>query len=466
MKAMFQQDHYPSISVDKLTQKIREDVARRHKSSTESSVGMVSHFTPISSSLANYIKTLLNDAEFQSQVPSSLPDKLDRFPFNLGIIRHFLIALYGFLFKKQRVVNHDLVQALRETLSANQQLSEQMTGLQVSLGKLYELQKASEERLIAMEDTLVSIEERLAVNETRFNSAEEAINSQETRLSAVEERFKSVERHFWTTSEQIATDNTYIKNDLAQQKHLITLILEAAQGLPEHFNQGNAQAFDEETHSLDAFYVALEDKFRGSQQDIRNRLRIYLPIVEEAIGTAQSPIVDLGCGRGEWLELLHESGYVSRGVDLNRVAIAQCQAKGIEVVESDLIAYLRSLPDASVGAVTGFHVIEHLPFKTLIQLFDETVRVLKSGGVAIFETPNPENVLVGCCTFYLDPTHRKPLPCQLSLFIARLRGLSAVKILHLHPKSELEAVPENAIANQYNEYFYGAQDYAVIGYKQ
>ena len=453
---MFQQANNFNLSVDKLAQKIQEDVARRHRLSSTKAVGIISSFTPISSSLVNYIKTLLDDAEFQSQVPSSLPDKLDRFPFNLKIIQNFLLNLYNFLFKKQRVVNHDLIQAQRESLSANQQLYKQTTALQSSLNKL-------DERLSAIEDSLASVEKRLAVNNTRLNSVEEAMNSQGMRLSSTEERFESIEQRLATINEQNSKDDAYLKNEIAQQKRLIARFLEEATQPPKQFSQKKLQILDEGIHSLDAFYVALEDEFRGSRQDIRNRLEIYLPLVEEAVD--QSLIVDLGCGRGEWLELLHESGYVSRGVDINKVMVEQCQAKGIEVVESDLIAYLQSLPDASVGAVTGFHVIEHLPFKVLIQLFDETVRVLKSGGVAIFETPNPENMLVGCCNFYLDPTHRHPLPSQLSQFIARSRGLSKVKIRYLHPSTALE-VTEDAIAQRFNQYFYGAQDYSVIGYKR
>ena len=446
---MFQQDNYPNITVDKLAKKIRENVARRY-TLAENPLGMTSNSTPISSSLVNYIKTLLNDAEFQTQVPSNLPDKLDRFPFNINVVQKFLLALYGFLFKKQRVVNHDLIQALRESLSANQQLSEQITDLQSSFAKLYELQKVSEERLSAIEGSLVSVEERLAVSDTRSNSVE-------ADFTSIEE---AIERRFTAMNEQNRKNDTYIKNDLAQQKRLMIRFLEEAQPVTAEFSQEKLHI--DEYHLLDAFYVALEDEFRGSREEIRNRLKVYLPLVE-AVGN--HPIVDLGCGRGEWLELLRESGYVSTGVDLNRVMIEQCQAKGIEIVESDLVAYLQSLPDASVGAVTGFHVIEHLPFKVLIQLFDETVRVLRSGGVAIFETPNPENLLVGCCNFYLDPTHQHPLPSQLTQFVARSQGLSAVEILYLHPSAELQKVPKDAIAQRFGKYFYGAQDYAVIGYK-
>jgi SAM-dependent methyltransferase len=137
------------------------------------------------------------------------------------------------------------------------------------------------------------------------------------------------------------------------------------------------------------------------------------------------------------------------------------------VTEGEAIAYLLAQPPSSFGAVTGFHIIEHLPFDTLIKLFEETVRVLKPGGLAIFETPNPENVLVGSCNFYYDPTHRNPLPSAMVKFLAEARGLCRIEIMNLHPYPESYRVEEGDldVAQRFNEYFYGPQDYAIIGWK-
>jgi ubiquinone/menaquinone biosynthesis C-methylase UbiE len=154
-------------------------------------------------------------------------------------------------------------------------------------------------------------------------------------------------------------------------------------------------------------------------------------------------------------------------VDTNRVLVERCRQQGLEVIERDAIEYLRSLPDTSLGAVTCFHLIEHLPFDVVIKLLDETVRVLQPGGVAIFETPNPENVLVGSYTFYLDPTHRNPLPSVVAKFIGEARGLCRVEIMHLNPFPDAFKVEEAGldVARRFNEYFYGPQDYALVGWK-
>jgi O-antigen chain-terminating methyltransferase len=176
------------------------------------------------------------------------------------------------------------------------------------------------------------------------------------------------------------------------------------------------------------------------------------------------PILDLGCGRGEWLEILTETGLEAYGVDTNQIFVGQCREKGFRVIEEDALQHLRSLPDSRLGAVTGFHIIEHLPLDVLIKLIDETVRVLKPGGLAIFETPNPQNVLVGSHSFYIDPTHRHPIPCLTAQFLLEARGLCDVEIVGLHPFAESYHVLDGTeLARRFNEYFYGPQDYAVIG---
>jgi O-antigen chain-terminating methyltransferase len=108
-----------------------------------------------------------------------------------------------------------------------------------------------------------------------------------------------------------------------------------------------------------------------------------------------------------------------------------------------------------------------LPFAEFVNLLDETVRVLRPGGVAIFETPNPANVLVGSHFFYFDPSHRNPLPSATVKFMAEARGLCRVETMPLHPSAEAMRVEEgeSEVAKRFNEYFFGPQDYAFVGWK-
>lgn len=451
----------PEISIDELMEKIRDEVRQHHNILPSRSRKNIER-SDISTAITSQIEILLKDAESYSEVPSKIPDKFNRFPLNISKpLQKFVLKLYGFLFKKQRVVNFSLIYALRESLALNRRLTDQVNALQEQLSATVNRLTATEQQLQAVDTHLTKAAQQRQDLVTRLTTTEQQLQAMSDRLITTDKRLTALD-------ERNTTNDCYLKNDLAQQKQTLALFLaEARQRLPEPFNQDQLQTFfNEDQHSLDAFYVAFEAQFRGSRADIINRLRIYIPLIGEAkIGTEDAPVLDVGCGRGEWLELLRESGYVARGLDINRVMIEQCRARGFDVREGDVLDYLRSISDASLGAVTGFHIIEHLPFKVLMQLFDEVVRVLKPGGMVIFETPNPGNVLVGSNTFYLDPTHRNPLPSSLIQFLAESRGLCQVKIMKVNPYPEHFRIQGSDLAEQFNDYFYGAQDYSVIGYK-
>jgi len=259
------------------------------------------------------------------------------------------------------------------------------------------------------------------------------------------------------------------RNILDQQRRLAILLKESKQYFTKTVSDKKPSAMiSEEDHLLDALYVKFADLFRGTREDIKKRQAIYLPLIQAAkAGTKSSPVIDVGCGRGEWIELLKENQLSACGVDHNAVIIKECLERKLDVIEADIIHYLQKLKPNSAGAITCFHVIEHLPLNIMIQLFDETFRLLKPGGVAIYETPNPENLIVGACNFYLDPTHRNPLPPALTGFLLESRGLSRIEIKRLHPFPDNNRITgkEQELLNRCNELFYGFQDYAVICYK-
>ncbi|MCK8601074.1 methyltransferase domain-containing protein [Desulfoferrobacter suflitae] len=260
------------------------------------------------------------------------------------------------------------------------------------------------------------------------------------------------------------------KRDIILQERRINFILEEARArLPEPFDKEQLNKLDNEyQHRLDALYVSFEDEFRGTREEIKERARIYLPIVTEAgAGTQERPILDIGCGRGEWLELLHEEGLTAFGIDLNRVLVQQCADIGLTVYEAEALCYLRESPDNSLGAITGIHIIEHLSFDNLVALLDECLRALKPGGLLIFETPNPENLIVGACNFYFDPTHLRPLPPPSMEYMLETRGFLNLKIIRQNPMSpEMFAKPSLALdSNPLLEFFLKEQDYAILGYK-
>ena len=251
-------------------------------------------------------------------------------------------------------------------------------------------------------------------------------------------------------------------NILDQQRRLSLLLEEARQRLPDPITTGQIEnMLKENDHFLDAMYVTLEDRFRGTREDIKEKLKIYLPYISTSkVGTKESPILDVGCGRGEWLELLKENGYIGQGLDFNRIMVDQCQELELDVIGADAIEYLRKQNSNTFGAITGFHIVEHLPLNILITLFDESLRVLRHSGIVIFETPNPENLIVGACNFYLDPTHLNPIPPSTLEFLIEARGFLNIKILRSRP------MPFSFDNEMVQNLLFGTTDYAVIGYKQ
>jgi O-antigen chain-terminating methyltransferase len=224
---------------------------------------------------------------------------------------------------------------------------------------------------------------------------------------------------------------------------------------------------EEEPHLLDALYLSFEDRYRGTREDIKDRQRIYLAQVATTVAlTGHGQVFDIGCGRGEWLELLAEQGIAARGYDMNRIAVEECRQRGLDARASDGLLRLAAEPDGSCSAITAFHVIEHIPFEQLVALLDHALRVLKPNGMLILETPNPGNLIVAAEKFYFDPTHRNPLPSELTEYLVKSRGFEQVETLPLHPVSrQTQQTYEDPMLAYLQEKLFGPQDYAVIGRK-
>ena len=213
--------------------------------------------------------------------------------------------------------------------------------------------------------------------------------------------------------------------------------------------------------NLDSYYLAFENKYRGSIEDIKQRQTFYLPNLSYIHKEAPHLIVDIGSGRGEWLNLLKESGYTAIGVDLNEEMVKMCTNNGLNVVYSDAIEYFKGCENESIDAITGFQIIEHISTAALHQLVLEVKRCLKPGGKFLFETPNPESIYVGT-TFYTDFTHNKPLPPNSIKFLFEYYGFTDVEIVRTSKKKESHYIDQpdvDEIVWRYNM----EQDYAVVG---
>jgi SAM-dependent methyltransferase len=188
----------------------------------------------------------------------------------------------------------------------------------------------------------------------------------------------------------------------------------------------------------DLFYSAFEGRYRGSRALIKSRLAVYLPFVEPLLlRDKATKAIDLGCGRGEWIEILSDAGFDAGGVDLDEGMLAGCGARRLNVRQADALQTLRELPSDSMALVSAFHVVEHIPFDDVRRLVREALRVLKPGGLLILETPNPENLVVGASLFYLDPTHLRPIPSELLCFVVEYEGFHRNVVARLQEAAEL-----------------------------
>lgn len=191
------------------------------------------------------------------------------------------------------------------------------------------------------------------------------------------------------------------------------------------------------------FYRSFEDRFRGSRKLIKKRLQVYGPFLKALHDAGLSgDAVDVGCGRGEWLEVAQEAGFKAQGVDLDEGMLAVCYQLGLPAVYGEALSFLRSLPAASQSVVSGFHIAEHLIFDDLRKVVEESFRILKPGGLLILETPNPENFRVSSLTFHLDPSHTRPIPPDLLDFIGRYHGFERTGILRLQASKDQKEFSE------------------------
>lgn len=212
------------------------------------------------------------------------------------------------------------------------------------------------------------------------------------------------------------------------------------------------------------FYKAFEDRYRGSRELIKNRLKVYVPFLENLkdINKEQLKALDIGCGRCEWLELLYENNIKATGIDLDESMINDSKNSKLDVKLGDGIKYLSKLEDSSLDIVSAFHVVEHISFEELQILVKEAYRVLKPAGLLILETPNPENIRVSSESFYLDPTHIKPIPSQFLQFFIEYYGFDRAKILRLQEKKRLLTSSKITLDDVLNEV---SPDYSIIGQK-
>ncbi|MHB1651903.1 MAG: class I SAM-dependent methyltransferase [Desulfitobacteriaceae bacterium] len=225
---------------------------------------------------------------------------------------------------------------------------------------------------------------------------------------------------------------------------------------------------EDKEENLDIDYFLFEQRFRGTREDIKERQRVYIDYFR-----GKSKVLDIGCGRGEFVELLMENGVGVQGIDMNEDMVGYCRDRGLPVSQVNLFEYLDGIEDNSLDGIFAAQVVEHLEPSALIHLSGLCYRKLKPLGIAVFESINPGNVQAVCTWFYLDPSHIRPVSPELIKFITEAEGFKCKDIIYLSPvKPPLSAtlpLIENSETRELNEWLaivdnlvFGPQDYALI----
>jgi SAM-dependent methyltransferase len=226
-----------------------------------------------------------------------------------------------------------------------------------------------------------------------------------------------------------------------------------------------------ERAAADARYTAFENRYRGPREEIRERIAPYLDLLEPL-----APIVDLGCGRGELLLLLKAKGVAARGIEGNAQAVRECREAGLDVVQGDLVDFLRAEQEGSLGAIVAIQVAEHLPPAALQSMLTEAHRSLRSGGLLLLETVNPRSVVGFLEVFNRDLTHERPLHPDTLRFLAAAAGFGDVRIelrSPVEPQDKLQAIPTEGLpataaqalnenVERLNALVYGPREYALM----
>jgi glycosyltransferase involved in cell wall biosynthesis/predicted TPR repeat methyltransferase len=188
----------------------------------------------------------------------------------------------------------------------------------------------------------------------------------------------------------------------------------------------------EHAGEVSAPYRAFEDIFRGPEDFIRDRQRAYVELL-----TGHEPVLDVGCGRGELLDLLREAGIAARGIDVDEGMVVHCREKGHDVSVAEATDYLSAQADQSLGAVVALQVVEHMPYEMLLRFLDLVRTKLAPDGVFVFETVNPHSI-PALKTFWVDLTHEKPIFPEVALALCRVLGFEAAEVLFPNGVGDLE----------------------------
>lgn len=306
--------------------------------------------------------------------------------------------------------------------------------------------------LRSVADLQSAFQHQASLTEANFRDLVRAQHSDFT--VQLERSVLEVQKRLWADLEQVRKE---FERLIHTELRLVRQRAGAAAQAPPPVSAQPLAAPGEPAPQID--WLKFADRFRGSEEYVKDKQRFYLPHFQGC-----QAVLDLGCGRGEFLELLREAGIPAHGIDLDEESVALCRGKGLAAEAADIFAYLDGLPDSTLDGIFSAQVVEHLPPERLPDLIRLAAAKLMRGGLLAIETPNPECLAIFSTHFYIDPTHQRPIPPRLLAFYLEESGFGQIEVRPLSPAAEsmpsLASLPE-----EFRTAFFGGLDYAVFGRK-
>lgn len=410
--------------------------------------------------------------------------------FGKKFVRKFLRWYVATPFKSQTEFNGSITRSLNETTNLLVVAKTKIEELTFSHNELMNKINQMEERLSRQDNIIEKYEnnfqkqleilktEQITNGTEKMNSIEEElrsvgtfVNEQKNTLSNfIFPKLDEMNGRIHFNEQQLRTELNFLNYRIRKSKNTHIKNAEVS-SLHMNIDKDTAESKTEESQ-FD--YLLFENRFRGSNEDIRNRQLKYLPYFEN-----KQNVLDIGCGRGEFIELLLNSNVSAKGIDMTDEMVEYCQDLGLPVVKQDAINYLEKQEDNSIGGIFLGQVIEHIPFDSIIKLVELAWNKLMPGCYLIMETPNPQTLAIFNRSFYMDPTHVKPVHPLTVQFLTESVGFRESKIIYSgrvekesalpHVQASLDSIQNieeiNNSIDRLNDLLFGDQDYALIARK-
>ncbi|HYW43827.1 MAG TPA: class I SAM-dependent methyltransferase [Bryobacteraceae bacterium] len=318
----------------------------------------------------------------------------------------------------------------------------------------HKLQQNEIQFLRAVADLQGAFQHRATLMDANYR---DSLHAQHTEFTAaLEGNALEIQKRMWAELERVRVEYERL---IHSELRIIRQRAATSVAAPPLSREAGAGAAPPPSAASPFDYGRFAERFRGSEEYVKAGQQIYLPYFAGC-----RSVLDIGCGRGEFLELMRGASVPARGIDLSEESVALCRHKGLEAETADLFQYLADQPEGAFDGIFCAQVVEHLPPERLPEMIKLCAGRLSRHGVIAIETPDPECLAIFATHFYLDPTHSRPVPHSLLVFYLEEFGIGTIEVKKLSPAGQ--SMPSLALLPEgFRDAFFGALDYAALGRK-